>query len=82
MIDDRDNKLTYKLLNVEAIDNFSDKVCNFVCVRDNLGAHQFKFNYTARNRNPNETINIIKERLRASLLFKIALKLSDLKLLI
>lgn len=41
--------LTDKLLYIEAIDNFSDKVGNFVCACNDLGAHQFKFNYTARN---------------------------------
>ena len=59
MIDDRDKLLTYKLLNVEAIDNFSDKVRDFVCAGNNLGAHQFKFNYTARNTDATQQLSII-----------------------
>ena len=38
--DIRELALANKLLYVEAIDNFSDKVGNFVCVSDNLGAHR------------------------------------------
>lgn len=40
--------LTYELLNFEAVDNFSHKVRDFVSASDNLGAHQFKFNYCAQ----------------------------------
>ena len=54
---ERSRGLTYKLLDIEAIDCFSDKVRDFVCASGNLGAHQFKFNYTARN--PNATIDVI-----------------------
>lgn len=56
------NRLTYKLLNIEAIDYFSDKVRNFVCAGSNLGAHQFKFNYTARNSSSTQLSIIYKWR--------------------
>ena len=44
---EKKGRLTYELLNVEAVDNFSYKVRDFVSASNNLGAHQFKFNYCA-----------------------------------